>query len=106
MPLSEEMRVDQTVRDRRARLFGWSIVIAGLVLVAPRALATEQDGSAAAVSLPRTEVRFLSSGNGIEYKLYVSLPTSYARGEGKRYPVVVLLDADYSFGIARTSRST
>jgi predicted alpha/beta superfamily hydrolase len=51
--------------------------------------------------LERTEQRSLTSrSNGIEYKLYVSLPHSYGT-EGKRFPVVYLLDADYSFLIAR-----
>ncbi len=53
------------------------------------------------LSLPDTEVRFLTAkANGIPYKLYVSLPPGYATS-GKSYPVLYLLDADYSFPIAR-----
>lgn len=56
------------------------------------------------VILPRTEQRVLeASSNGIAYKLYVSLPRDYeapAESE-RRYPVLYLLDADYSFAIAR-----
>ena len=53
------------------------------------------------LTIERTEVRVLASeSNGIRYKLYVSLPHSYAEGSS-RYPVVYLLDADYSFLIAR-----
>jgi len=54
-----------------------------------------------AVVLPDTEQRVLRSADGgIPYKLYVSLPSAY-RSSGRSYPVVYLLDADYSFAIAR-----
>jgi uncharacterized protein len=53
------------------------------------------------LQLERTEVRtMVSKVNGISYKLYIALPHGYAAGSG-RYPVVYLLDADYSFLIAR-----
>jgi uncharacterized protein len=54
------------------------------------------------VTLPETEVRTLASKRvpGVTYKLYVSLPHDYATS-GRSYPVVYLLDADYSFAIAR-----
>lgn len=49
----------------------------------------------------RTEVRKLTSRvNGVNYKIYVALPHGYGQA-GKRFPVVYLLDADYSFLIAR-----
>lgn len=49
----------------------------------------------------RTEVRKItSSENGVAYKLYVSLPHGYGE-KGKTFPVVYLLDAGYSFLIAR-----
>ena len=49
----------------------------------------------------RTEVRTLKSeANGVAYKLYVSLPHGYGQ-PGKTFPVVYLLDANYSFLIAR-----
>jgi uncharacterized protein len=55
-----------------------------------------------AVTLPNTELRTLPSQavKGVTYKLYVSLPKDYATS-GRSYPVVYLLDADYSFAIAR-----
>jgi predicted alpha/beta superfamily hydrolase len=57
--------------------------------------------AADAFVLDRVEQHSLvSHENGVAYKLYVALPESYAAG-GKRYPVVYLLDADYSFLIAR-----
>lgn len=54
------------------------------------------------VTLPRTEVQGLPSSHvdGVTYKLYVSLPRGYQAGTAQ-YPVVYLLDADYSFAIAR-----
>jgi predicted alpha/beta superfamily hydrolase len=53
-------------------------------------------------SLPRSEQRFISSEvNGIDYKLYISYPQSYKDSVGKKYPVLYLLDADYSFAIAK-----
>lgn len=52
-------------------------------------------------TLPRTEVRYLHSDYDIEYKLYVSLPHSYPDSVKKSYPVLYLLDADYSFAIAK-----
>lgn len=52
------------------------------------------------VVLPDTEERRLrSSVNGVSYKLYVSLPKAYASSY-ERYPVVYLLDADYSLALA------
>lgn len=58
-------------------------------------------GAASPFSLPDTEVRFLTAkSNDIPYKLYVSLPPGYATSD-KSYPVLYLLDADYSFPIAR-----
>jgi hypothetical protein len=51
--------------------------------------------------LERTEVRKLTSKeNGVAYKLYISLPHGYGE-PGKKFPVVYLLDANYSFLIAR-----
>lgn len=53
------------------------------------------------VTLPRTEVRVLRSEHAqVDYKLYVGLPQSYGTSE-RSYPVVYMLDADYSFAIAR-----
>lgn len=53
------------------------------------------------VTLPNTEMRFLQSRHTqVDYKLYISLPQSYHTGT-RRYPVVYMLDADYSFAIAR-----
>ncbi len=53
------------------------------------------------VTLPNTEIRLLHSNQaGVDYKLYISLPQNY-RTDSLSYPVVFMLDADYSFAIAR-----
>jgi predicted alpha/beta superfamily hydrolase len=56
--------------------------------------------SAAPVALPRTE-RFTlrSKATGFEYDIRIALPRSFTSSQN-RYPVVVLLDADYSFPAA------
>lgn len=57
--------------------------------------------SAAELTLPNTDVRALTSkSNGIDYKIYVYLPNDYETSKAS-YRVVYLLDADYSFPIAR-----
>jgi predicted alpha/beta superfamily hydrolase len=57
--------------------------------------------AALAVSLPNTEVHHLTSkAREIDYKIYVALPNGY-QDSTRRYGVVYLLDADYSFAIAR-----
>jgi|GEM_PF-3852702 len=40
-----------------------------------------------------------SSSNGKSYQLYVSLPAGYTQNESARYPVLYLLDANYSYPI-------
>lgn len=53
------------------------------------------------VTLPDTELHSLDSEEtGVRYRLYVSLPEGYHERQ-ERFPVVYLLDADYSFAIAR-----
>ncbi len=53
------------------------------------------------VVLPNTEVRLLHSNETqIDYKLYINLPQSY-RTSARGYPVVYMLDADYSFALAK-----
>ncbi|HUO85128.1 MAG TPA: alpha/beta hydrolase-fold protein [Thermoanaerobaculia bacterium] len=53
------------------------------------------------LTVERAELRTLSSKiNGVEYKLYVSLPHGHGT-PGKRFPVIYTLDADYSFLIVR-----
>lgn len=54
------------------------------------------------VILPNTEIRYVkSSMNGVDYKLYVSLPHDYDTTGNTQYSVLYTLDADYSFAIAK-----
>ncbi|MDP1604255.1 MAG: alpha/beta fold hydrolase [Legionella sp.] len=53
------------------------------------------------VVLPNTQVQQIQSEtNGVSYKLFISLPKGY-RSSGKNYPIIYLLDADYSFALAK-----
>jgi predicted alpha/beta superfamily hydrolase len=57
--------------------------------------------SAAPYTLPNTEVlRIHSKQTGASYELFVATPPGY-RKSGHSYPVVYLLDADYSFALVR-----
>ncbi|KTD56743.1 hypothetical protein Lsan_2903 [Legionella santicrucis] len=40
--------------------------------------------------------------NGVKYNLYISLPKDYA-SNNKTYPIIYLLDADYSFAFSETN---
>jgi len=52
-------------------------------------------------TIPNTDVReFHSKLTGADYQLFISLPSDY-RTSGKMYPVVYMLDADYSFALVR-----
>jgi len=51
--------------------------------------------------LPNTQVRFMQSQEtGADYQLLIATPPGY-RTSGKKYPVVYMLDADYSFALTR-----
>lgn len=51
--------------------------------------------------LPNTLIKDLQSKiNGVHYNLYISLPRGY-HSNAKRYPIIYLLDADYSFALAK-----
>lgn len=50
------------------------------------------------VTMPDTEVRQLkSSATGRNYDIYVRLPDEYAQGQGKKYPVLYVLDGQWDF---------
>lgn len=67
------------------------------LLAAAAAAATSPE----AVTLPRTEVhRITAKSNGVPYEIRVALPPGYAGGS-RKYGTVYVLDADYSFAIAR-----
>ncbi len=53
------------------------------------------------VCLPHTELfSKTAASNSVTYKIYVSLPPDYYTSS-KEYPVLYLLDADYSFAMAK-----
>lgn len=70
--------------------------LAPLLFVAANGLA-----AAKPYVVPDTEVVALrSKQTGANYELFVALPSDY-RTSGKHYPVVYMLDADYSFALTR-----
>jgi predicted alpha/beta superfamily hydrolase len=78
-----------------------ALVLASLVSAPQAATAQTTGASPPPVTIPDTELRFVTAqANGVEYKLYVGLPNGYEEAE-RRYPVIVTLDADYSFAIAQ-----
>lgn len=57
---------------------------------------------ASLVCLPNTRFESIdAASNGVHYKLYIGLPANYEATDA-RYPVLYLLDADYSFPITQT----
>lgn len=91
-----------TLRGRLRRAMA-PAAIAALLAVAPPLAAQPSplaDALVPAFAIPSTEVRSLhSTVNGVAYELFVSKPPGYDT-TAVRYPVVYLLDADYSFPIA------
>lgn len=60
-----------------------------------------QSAFAKPYTVPGTEVRELHSRHtGADYQLFISLPLDYDESN-KSYPVVYMLDADYSFALTR-----
>lgn len=45
---------------------------------------------------------FHSTNVGVDYKLYISLPRNYRKDEKRTYPLLIVLDADYSFPMVHT----
>ena len=63
--------------------------------------ARADDSAVEPYTVPNTQVRQLqSSSNNAIYRLYIATPADYATS-GKSYPVVYMLDADYSFALTR-----
>lgn len=62
-----------------------------------------QANSVPAFVVPHTRVESLKSRvNGIDYRLYVGLPPTFDDDDGSHRPLLLLLDADYSFPIAQS----
>ena len=60
-----------------------------------------QNATAKQVELPNTEIHYIKSkANDINYEIYISLPKNYNKDSKKVYPVVYLIDRDYSYAIA------
>jgi len=76
--------------------------------VAPPATQSEARESATAVPgvvLPDTESLRVHDPIGRDYALWVALPAGYAAHPQKRYPVVYVTDALYSFPLVRSIRN-
>ncbi len=95
------------------RVRGWSVLaclaLAGCAMsVAPPATQEEARESATAVPgvvLPDTESLRVHDPIGRDYALWVALPAGYAAHPQKRYPVVYVTDALYSFPLVRSVRN-
>ncbi|AVJ34269.1 sugar phosphotransferase [Stenotrophomonas sp. MYb57] len=91
----------------------WSVLaclaLAGCAMsVAPPATQEEARESATAVPgvvLPDTESLRVHDPIGRDYALWVALPAGYAAHPQKRYPVVYVTDALYSFPLVRSVRN-
>ena len=69
-------------------------VIVSIVVRAPLAAAKPY-------AIPNTQEQHIRSKfTGAGYRLFISLPDGYSTS-GKSYPVVYMLDADYSFALVR-----
>jgi predicted alpha/beta superfamily hydrolase len=76
--------------------------IALLILLAVNlALAPARADEPAPYVVPNTQVRAVhSEETGADYQLFIATPPDY-KTSGKTYPVVYMLDADYSFALTR-----
>ena len=64
--------------------------------------ALSAEGTAQVAQHPNSRAHLLSSAQVRDsFRISVGLPTSYGRDTTRRYPVLYVLDADKSFGIAR-----
>lgn len=80
----------------------WQVAASHLSLAEAEAATPPPPPQPEQVTLAGTAVHHLTArANGIAYKLYVSVPTGYSTSTA-RYPVLYLLDADYSFPVARS----
>ncbi len=78
------------------------MLVCFLLLLSCTTNAQKESQSTQKYTMPNTEIRYLGSKiNEVDYKLYISYPESYKDSTIKKYPVLYLLDADYSFAIAK-----
>lgn len=78
----------------------WVIaLIVNLIAAAPLWAASTSEPAPYVV--PNTQVRAVhSQETGADYQLFIATPADY-KTSGKKYPVVYMLDADYSFALTR-----
>ena len=71
----------------------------GLSACTPQTSMPEPQGlTLSRVSMPDTEVRQLkSSVTNRDYDIYIRLPDQYVRDQGKKYPVLYVLDGQWDF---------
>lgn len=95
------------------RVRGWSVAaclaVSGCAMsVAPPAAQSEAKQSASTVApgvvLPDTEALRVHDPVGRDYPVWVALPADYAAHPEKRYPVLYVTDALYSFPLVRSVR--
>lgn len=80
---------------------GAAVICIALNVAFSAAVARADEGALEPYTVPNTQVRQLqSSTNNAIYRLYIATPPEYATS-GKTYPVVYMLDADYSFALTR-----
>lgn len=96
------LRRTPPAEDALLRSLLFSVLLLAALASQARAQRVEGgDGAAAPAVLPDTEVHDVrSAANGVAYRLYVARPPGYDEGD-RRFPVLFLLDAHYSFAIAR-----
>ncbi|HTF27788.1 MAG TPA: alpha/beta hydrolase-fold protein [Flavitalea sp.] len=75
-----------------------SLLNHAIMLCLSLSFATQATAQNQEVTMPGSQVfQFTSAINGHEYDLQLSLPASYKDSVGKRYPVVYLLDGQWSY---------
>lgn len=84
--------------DRRTALIALGSAPFASACAAPGAHA-QTIADAAPYHFPDSVVLPLRGANGVDYDIYVRLPPDY-RTSSDRYPLILLLDADYSFVLA------
>lgn len=78
----------------------FAILIIGLCVLGVLGPASAQHEEPNAYVIPFTTVKDVKAKtNGVDYRLYIRTPPDYETS-GEDYPVMVMLDADYSFSIA------
>lgn len=72
-----------------------------LLIIVSILLLLAQPAAAKPYTLPDTQVlRLRSTSTGASYELFIATPPGY-RKAGRTYPVIYMLDADYSFALVR-----